>query len=70
MRKSKVTGIIGLGYVGLPLLLDFCDAGIKTIGFDLDQKKIVLMAMVKSAKMATKSRPQKVGKAGKLRLTP
>lgn len=43
MRKSKVTGIIGLGYVGLPLLLDFCDAGIKTIGFDLDQKKIEML---------------------------
>ena len=41
MKTGKViTGIIGMGYVGLPLLLDFCEAGLKVIGFDIDASKI------------------------------
>ena len=41
MEKQKnITAIIGLGYVGLPLMLDFCDAGLEVIGFDIDRKKI------------------------------
>lgn len=41
MSQDKVlTGIIGLGYVGLPLLLDFCEAGVKVIGFDIDDVKV------------------------------
>lgn len=36
----KKTGVIGLGYVGLPLLLDFCAAGLKVVGFDIDKEKI------------------------------
>lgn len=44
--KNKVienkfsVGIIGLGYVGLPLALEFALKGIKVIGFDLDESKI------------------------------
>ncbi len=34
------TGIIGLGYVGLPLLYTFHQAGQNVIGFDIDQNKI------------------------------
>ena len=37
--KIKV-GIIGLGYVGLPLAKAFCEKGIKCIGFDIDALKI------------------------------
>lgn len=33
-------GIIGMGYVGLPLALEFAEKGIKTLGFDLDENKI------------------------------
>ena len=33
-------GIVGQGYVGLPLAMAFCDAGIEVIGFDLDVEKI------------------------------
>jgi len=33
-------GVIGLGYVGLPLSLLLADAGFKVTGFDIDQKKI------------------------------
>ena len=38
--KSAVVGVIGLGYVGLPLLNAFIKAGFKTIGFDIDHKKV------------------------------
>ncbi len=38
--RSVVVGVMGLGYVGLPLIREFCDAGIKTIGFDVDERKI------------------------------
>lgn len=35
-----VVGIVGLGYVGLPLLSSFAAQGIKSIGFDNDQSKV------------------------------
>ncbi len=47
-EKKGVAGIIGLGYVGLPIALRFCDAGFKTIGFDIDIKKVVLLDSGKS----------------------
>lgn len=37
--KDIVVGIIGMGYVGLPLAVAFGDAGIKVLGFDLDPAK-------------------------------
>jgi len=37
---SAVVGIIGLGYVGLPLAIHFGQKGFKVIGFDLDTRKI------------------------------
>jgi len=37
---SAVVGVIGLGYVGLPLLATFHRAGFATIGFDIDPAKI------------------------------
>jgi UDP-N-acetyl-D-glucosamine dehydrogenase len=39
-NKSAVIGIIGLGYVGLPLMLRFTEVGFKVIGFDVDQSKV------------------------------
>lgn len=39
-NKSVVVGIIGIGYVGLPLARSFAEAGVKTIGFDLSTKKV------------------------------
>ncbi len=38
--KQITVGIVGLGYVGLPLSLVFAEAGVKVIGFDIDQDKI------------------------------
>ena len=37
--KNIVVGIIGMGYVGLPLAVAFGGAGIKVLGFDLDAEK-------------------------------
>lgn len=39
-EKRAVIGIVGLGYVGLPLMLRYCEVGYKVIGFDIDQGKI------------------------------
>ena len=38
--KGIKVGIIGCGYVGLPLALRFADEGQKVTGFDLDKVKI------------------------------
>jgi UDP-N-acetyl-D-glucosamine dehydrogenase len=35
--RSAVTAVIGLGYVGLPLAMEFCDAGFTVIGYDITQ---------------------------------
>ena len=37
--KTAVIGIVGLGYVGLPLAIRFAEAGYKVIGLDIDPKK-------------------------------
>ena len=39
-NKTATIGIIGLGYVGLPLIQAFVNAGFRTIGFDVDGSKI------------------------------
>lgn len=38
--REAVVGVIGLGYVGLPLLDAFINAGFRTIGFDVDARKV------------------------------
>ena len=47
-NKSAVVGIIGLGYVGLPLGLEFAHKKFKVLGFDLDQSKVSNIAAGKS----------------------
>ena len=39
MRDLKIT-MIGMGYVGLPLLLEFANENFPTLGFDIDPKKV------------------------------
>ena len=38
--KSVVVGILGLGYVGLPLAREFVMAGVQVAGFDIDASKV------------------------------
>jgi UDP-N-acetyl-D-glucosamine dehydrogenase len=42
-KKTAVIGIVGLGYVGLPLALAFSKAGFKVLGFDIQQKRADLV---------------------------
>jgi UDP-N-acetyl-D-glucosamine dehydrogenase len=39
-EKTAKIGVIGLGYVGLPLIRTFIDAGFRTLGFDVDSEKV------------------------------
>ena len=47
-QKTVVIGIVGLGYVGLPLALEYAHKGFKTIGFDIDERKIPILNAGKS----------------------
>jgi UDP-N-acetyl-D-glucosamine dehydrogenase len=38
--KTAIIGIVGLGYVGLPLVLRYAEVGYKVIGFDIDPEKV------------------------------
>jgi len=46
-REARI-GIIGLGYVGLPLVKTFLNNGFKVIGFDTDDRKVALLNQGKS----------------------
>ena len=46
--KKALVGIIGMGYVGLPLALTFAGKGFAVKGFDIDEKKIPLLMDGKS----------------------
>ncbi len=39
-NKTAAIGIVGLGYVGLPLAVAFSEAGFKVLGFDMQQKRV------------------------------
>jgi len=42
-RKNAEIGIVGLGYVGLPLALAFCNSGYKVLGVDIDKQKVKMI---------------------------
>ena len=54
LQKEMLVGIIGMGYVGLPLVLRFCEEGFRILGFDVDSKKV---AMLKNGRSYLKSIP-------------
>ena len=39
-RRAARCGVIGLGYVGLPLALEFARVGFRVVGIDLDEGKV------------------------------
>ena len=47
-NHQSTIGVIGLGYVGLPLTIRFSEEGFKIIGFDIDKKKVDLLNNGKS----------------------
>jgi len=43
--KSARIGIIGLGYVGLPLAMELCNAGFFVDGYDVSEKKVGILSL-------------------------
>ena len=46
-KQSKIA-VVGLGYVGLPLCLDYAEQGYKVVGIDVDLSKIKILEKGKS----------------------
>ncbi|MBI4723065.1 MAG: nucleotide sugar dehydrogenase [Candidatus Stahlbacteria bacterium] len=68
-NQAKV-GVIGLGYVGLPLVLHFAKKGFKSIGFDIKESRVLLVNQGKSyIRDADEQELYKVIKAKKLTAT-
>jgi UDP-N-acetyl-D-glucosamine dehydrogenase len=69
-NRKAVVGVIGLGYVGLPLLIEFGRAGFKVVGFDIDETKI---KNINKGKSYIKHIPAEgileIAAAGKLKVT-
>ena len=42
-NREVTVGVVGLGYVGLPLAVEKAKAGFKTIGFDVQEEKVKLV---------------------------
>ena len=47
-NKEAVVGVVGLGYVGLPLILGYVAKGFQCLGFDVDDSKITSLKSGKS----------------------
>ena len=41
--RTAVIGVVGLGYVGLPLAMEFARAGFRVIGYDVSQRVVDLL---------------------------
>ncbi|MHC4425379.1 MAG: nucleotide sugar dehydrogenase [Planctomycetota bacterium] len=68
--KKVVVGVLGLGYVGLPLAREFASAGLKVIGFDIDQKKVRVLNSGRSIiKHVAHSQVKRIVKTGCFRAT-
>ena len=69
-EKRVTVGILGLGYVGLPLAGEFASAGLKVLGFDVDEKKVRTLNSGRSIiKHVPHSRVKQIVKAGRFRAT-
>lgn len=70
LQKEITVGIIGLGYVGLPLVLRFCEEDFHVLGFDIDSKKIATLKKGNSyLKSIPSSRISKLIQSGLLDVT-
>ena len=47
-NKTAVIGILGLGYVGLPLMTRYAEVGYKVLGIDIDQEKVDMLMQGRS----------------------
>jgi UDP-N-acetyl-D-glucosamine dehydrogenase len=70
INKKAHIGIVGLGYVGLPLGLAFAEKDFNVLGFDLDERKIKLLSEGKGyIKHINESKISDAVKSGKLKAT-
>src|SRR5687768_17534696 len=68
-RKARI-GVIGLGYVGLPLAVEFAKRGFDVTGFDVDQSKVTEINAGRSYILDVKTHDVKASvDAGRLRAT-
>ena len=69
-RKTPLVGIVGIGYVGLPLAREFCKGGARVLGFDINSK---MVKKVNSGRSPLKHIPNKdvseMVKSGRFRAT-
>jgi len=47
-KKTLTVGVLGLGYVGLPLAVEYARRGIRTLGFDTNEQKLALLRSKKN----------------------
>jgi len=40
IERRAIIGVVGLGYVGLPLAVEFARTGFRTVGFEVDAERI------------------------------
>jgi UDP-N-acetyl-D-glucosamine dehydrogenase len=70
LKKTALIGIIGMGYVGLPLVLRFCEEDFRVLGFDIDSKKVATLKKGKSyLKSILSSRISRFIRSGRLDVT-
>jgi len=70
LKKGALIGIIGMGYVGLPLVLRFCEEDFRVLGFDIDSKKVATLKKGKSyLKSILSSRISRFIRNGRLDVT-
>jgi len=69
-RQQVQLGVIGLGYVGLPLALSFAERGFRVTGFDVDQSKVAALAAGQSyIEHLDRGRVSRAVDAGRLQAT-
>ena len=69
-EKQLKVGVLGLGYVGLPLAGEFASAGLKVVGFDIDEKKVRILNSGRSIiKHIPNSKVKEIVKAGRFQAT-
>jgi len=63
-KRDALVGVIGLGYVGLPLSVEFGRAGLHAIGFDVDSGKVDKLAAVGVVALAPRGAGLRTRRAG------
>ena len=68
-NRAREIGVVGLGYVGLPLAVAFAEAGLRVVGIEKDRKLAALDTYDSYVEDVPAERLQPLVASGKLRLT-